>query len=159
MQFNKLTARVLFHVCHELTTHELKHVMEIVPADARGPVDCLVDLAQCMQDLGTQKGLTSVQIGFLVERWDAMEGDVHTQVYLDSLYADAQTEELSGLERFADSAEATEFFDKLQKMLNDHRALQWIKATDYNYGTSTLADFLQAGRVITNVINNLEDCN
>lgn len=160
MQFNKLTARMLFHVCHELTTHELKHVMEeIVPEGFRGPVHCLVDLAQCMQDLGTQKGLTSVQIGFLVERWDAMEWDVHTQVYLDSLYADAQTEELRVLERFADSAEATEFFDKLQKMLNDPRASQWIKATDYNYGTSTLAYFLQAGRVITNVINNLEDCN
>lgn len=159
MQFNKLTARVLFHVCYELTTHELKWVQEVVPEDFRGPVDCLVDLAQCMHDLGTQKGLTSVQIGFLVERWDAMEGDVHTQVYLDSLYADAQTEELKGLERFADSAEATEFFEKLQKMLDDPRAWQWVKATDYNYGTSTLADFLQAGRVITNVINNLEDCN
>ena len=150
---------MLFHVCHELTTHELKHVMEIVPEGFRGPMDCLVDLAQCMRDLGTQKGLTSVQIGFLVERWDAMEGDVHTQVYLDSLYADAQTEELSGLERFAGSVAATEFFEKLQKMLNDPRARQWVKATDYNYGTSTLADFLQAGRVITNVINNLEDCN
>ena len=159
MQFNKLTARVLFHVCYELTAHELKGVQEVVTADARGPVDCLVDLAQCMQDLGTQKGLTSVQIGFLVERWDAMEGDVHTQVYLDSLYADAQTEELKGLERFADSVAATEFFDKLQKMLDDPRARQWIKATDYNCGTSTLAHFLQAGRVITNVINNLEDCN
>ena len=159
MQFNKLTARVLFHVCHELTTHELKCVQEFVPADARGPVDCLVDLAQCMHDLGTQKGLTSVQIGFLVERWDNMEGDVHTQVYLDSLYADAQTEELRGLERFAGSVAATEFFEKLQKMLNDPRARQWIKATDCNYGTSTLTHFLQAGRVITNVINNLEDCN
>ena len=159
MQFNKLTARVLFHVCHELTAHELKHVMEIVPEGFRGSVDCLVDLAQCMHDLGTQKALTSAQIGFLVERWDAMEGDAHTQVYLDSLYADSQTEEQKGLERFEDSAEATEFFDQLQKMLDDPRARQWIKATDYNYGTSTLADFLQAGRVITNVINNLEDCN
>lgn len=159
MQFNNHTVSILFHVCRELSTHALKHALEVVPEDFRGPVDCLVDCAQCMQDLGTQKGLTSAQIGFLVERWDAMEGDVHTQVYLDSLYADAQTEELRGLERFADSAEATEFFDKLQNMLNDPRARQWVKATDYNYGTSTLADFLQAGRVITNVINNLEDCN
>ena len=159
MQLNKLTARVLFHVCYELTTHELKHALEVVPEDFRGPVDCLVDLAQCMQDLGTPKSLTSAQIGCLVERGDAMEGDVHTQVYLDSLYADAQTEELRGLERFADSVAATEFFDKLQKMLDDPRARQWVKATDCNFGTSTLADFLQAGRVITNVINNLEDCN
>lgn len=159
MQFDKFTLTVLFHVCHELTTYELKWVQGFAPADARGPVDCLVDLAQCMHDLGTQKSLTSAQIGFLVERWDAMEGDVHTQVYLDSLYADVQTEEQRGLERFAGSVAATEFFDKLQKMLDDPRARQWIAATDYNYGTSTLADFLQAGRVITNVINNLEDCN
>ena len=159
MKFDKFTVDVLFRVCRELTTHELNHVMEIVPEGFRGPVDCLVDCAQCMRDLGTQKALTSAQIGFLVERWDAMEGAAHTQGYLDLLYAAAQSEEQKGLERFEDSAEATEFFDKLQAMLNDPRARQWVKATDYNYGTSTLADFLQAGRVITNVINNLEDCN
>ena len=63
------------------------------------------------------------------------------------------------MEKFESAIEATEFFDKLQKMLNDPRARQWIKATDFNFGTSTLTHFLQAGRVITNVINNLEDCN
>ena len=63
------------------------------------------------------------------------------------------------MERFEDSVEATEFFDKLQQMLNDPRARQWIKATDYHYGTTTVGDYVQAVRVITNVINNLEDCN
>ena len=63
------------------------------------------------------------------------------------------------MERFEDSVEATEFFDKLQQMLNDPRARQWIKATDCHYGTTTVGDYVQAVRVITNVINNLEDCN
>ena len=63
------------------------------------------------------------------------------------------------MEKFESAIEATEFFDQLQKMLNDPRARQWIKATDCHYGTTTVGDYVQAVRVITNVINNLEDCN
>ena len=157
MQFNKLTVSVLFHVCRELATHELKWVQAVVPEEARGPVDCLVDLAQCMHDLGTQKALTSAQIGFLVERWDAMEGNVHTQVYLDSLYADAQTEELRGMERFADSAEATEFFDKLQKMLNDKRLANWCAATDTSFDKRSSHPLAAAQQAFAQVVRELDD--
>lgn len=39
------------------------------------------------------------------------------------------------MERFEDSIEATEFVEKLQKMLNDPRLVQWCKATDANFDT------------------------
>ena len=63
------------------------------------------------------------------------------------------------MERFADSVEATEFFDKLQEMLNDPRAREWLQATDANYGTSTEADFVQAKKQIGYVLTDLDQCN
>lgn len=157
MKFDKFTVDVLFCVCGELTAYELNHVMEIVPEEFRGPVDCLVDLAQCMYDLGTQKALTSAQIGFLVERWDAMEGTALTQGYLDLLYAAAQSEEQKGLERFEDSAEATEFFDQLQKMLNDKRLANWCAATDTNFDKRSSHPLVAAQHAFAQVVRELND--
>ncbi len=37
---------------------------------------------------------------------------------------------------FEDSAEATDFMEKLDGMLNDPRLLNWVEATDSNYGTN-----------------------
>ena len=38
---------------------------------------------------------------------------------------------------FEDSAEATDFMEKLDGMLSDPRLLNWVEATDTNYGTDT----------------------
>ena len=38
---------------------------------------------------------------------------------------------------FVDSAEATDFMEKLDGMLNDPRLLNWVQVTDANYGTNT----------------------
>ena len=39
---------------------------------------------------------------------------------------------------FEDSAEATDFMETLDGMLNDPRLLNWVQATDSNYGTNTI---------------------
>lgn len=60
------------------------------------------------------------------------------------------------MERFADSIEATEFFEKLQAMVNDPRAAEWLHATDSNFSVSTVPHFKQAKQLINFIVNKLD---
>lgn len=45
---------------------------------------------------------------------------------------------------FEDSAEATDFMETLQGMLEDPRLMNWAKITDTNYGTRSTVALVEA---------------
>lgn len=59
--------------------------------------------------------------------------------------------------RFADSTEATEFVEQLQKMLQDPRLAQWCQATDYNFCTDAAKHLFEAKKSFTATIDELDN--
>jgi hypothetical protein len=46
--------------------------------------------------------------------------------------------------RFDDSADATEFFEKIETMMKDKRLFDWAKATDSNYDSHSVQKLQKA---------------
>lgn len=59
--------------------------------------------------------------------------------------------------RFADSTEATEFVEQLQKMLADPRLAHWCKETDYNFCTNVASQLTEAKNAVDWLISNLDE--
>lgn len=61
------------------------------------------------------------------------------------------------MERFQDSVEATEFVEKLQKMLNDKRLANWCAATDTNFDKRSSHPLAAAQHAFSQVVHELND--
>ena len=97
MKLSNPQAGVLFAVLRELTAHSLKYsnlgqLEESLKNECSGPEEDLVRFATNMLHLGTKKELEHMDLDFIAERWDAMEGYVGTQVWLDKLVAQSAEE-------------------------------------------------------------------
>ena len=61
------------------------------------------------------------------------------------------------MEEFESSIEATEFFDKLQKMLNDKRLVNWCAATDTNFDKRSSHPLAATQHAFAQVVRELND--
>ena len=61
------------------------------------------------------------------------------------------------MEKFENSIEATEFFDQLQKMLNDKRLANWCAATDTNFDKRSSHPLAAAQHALAQVVRELDE--
>ena len=61
------------------------------------------------------------------------------------------------MEKFESAIEATEFFDQLQKMLNDKRLVNWCAATDTNFDKRSSHPLAAAQHAFAQVVRELND--
>lgn len=129
-----------------------------------------IEMASTLNKFSNYQGqIASLSILLNKAQADRFNGDNYVQLILltEQLYPAGHTNIAKAKDlcsqfeqqndQFADSAEATQFVEELQEMLNDKRLANWCKATDNNFLATTLSSLTDAQNAFAQVARQLDE--